>query len=140
MADENAKITVYGAPWCPDCRRSKKFLAEQLVRYNWVDIDENAEGRGFVEAKNNGKRIIPTIVFEDGSFLVEPTNAELASKLGLQAKPKLPVYDLVIIGGGPCGLTAAIFTPPRGSDTRGLERRRHGGQARGTASPAEISP
>src|SRR5258708_22233020 len=134
MADENAKITVYGAPWCPDCRRSKKFLAEQLVRYHWVDIDESAEGRGFVEAKNNGKRIIPTIVFEDGSFLVEPTNAELASKLGLQAKPKLPVYDLVIIGGGPCGLTAAIYTAREGIDTLVIERSGLGGQAGITAA------
>src|SRR5688572_21261543 len=98
MTDEQAKITVYGAPWCPDCHRSKKFLAEQRVRYNWVDVDENAEGRAFVEKINNGKRIIPTIILEDGSFLVEPSNAELARKLGLQTKPKLPVYDLIIIG------------------------------------------
>src|SRR5712691_11847643 len=94
MADENAKITVYGAPWCPDFRRSKKFLAEQLVRYHCVDIDENAEGRVLVEAKINGKRIIPTIVFDNASFMVEPTNAELAHKLGLQTRSKLPVYDL----------------------------------------------
>ncbi len=122
MADENAKITVYGAPWCPDCRRSKKFLSEQLIRYNWVDIDENAEGRAFVEAKNNGKRIIPTILFEDGSLLVEPSNAALAKKLGLQTQPKLPVYDLVIIGGGPCGLTAAIYAAREGIDTLVIER------------------
>ncbi len=129
MADENAKITVYGAPWCPDCRRSKKFLSEQLIRYDWVDIDENAEGRAFVEAKNNGKRIIPTIVFEDGSFLVEPSNAALAKKLGLQTQPKLPVYDLVIIGGGPCGLTAAIYAAREGIDTLVIERSGLGGQA-----------
>ncbi len=133
MADENAKITVYGAPWCPDCRRSKRFLAEQLIRYNWVDIDESAEGRAFVEAKNNGKRIIPTIVFDDGSFLVEPTNADLARKLGLQTKPKMPVYDLVVIGGGPCGLTAAIYAAREGIDTLVIERSGLGGQASLTA-------
>lgn len=129
MADQNAKITVYGAPWCPDCRRSKKFLSEQLIRYNWVDIDTDQAGRSFVETKNNGKRIIPTIVFEDGSFLVEPSNAELAKKLGLANKPKCQVYDLVIVVGGPCGLTAAIYAAREGIDTLVIERSGLGGQA-----------
>ncbi len=66
MADSPSSITIYGAPWCPDCRRSKKFLSEQRVRYTWVDIDQDEAARGFVESKNEGKRIIPTIVFEDG--------------------------------------------------------------------------
>ncbi len=122
-------ITIYGAPWCPDCRRSKKFLTEQLIHFRWVNIDEDAEGRAFVEAKNNGRRIIPTIVFDDGSFLSEPTNAELARKLGLQSKPKRQVYDLIIVGGGPCGLTAAIYAAREGISTLIVERSGLGGQA-----------
>ncbi|HVO41354.1 MAG TPA: FAD-dependent oxidoreductase, partial [Aggregatilineales bacterium] len=129
MANTQATITVYGASWCPDCRRSKKFLSEQLIRYNWVDIDADSEGRAFVEAKNNGRRIIPTIVFEDGSFLVEPSNADLARKLGLQNEPRMTVYDLLIIGGGPCGLTAAIYAAREGFDTLVIERSGLGGQA-----------
>jgi thioredoxin reductase (NADPH) len=104
----DAKVTVYGAYWCPDCRRSKKFLGEQFVPYKWVDIEQNRDGEMFVLEKNMGKRIIPTIVFEDGSFLVEPTNAEVAKKLGLPTEAKKTYYDLIIIGGGPAGLTAAI--------------------------------
>jgi thioredoxin reductase (NADPH) len=77
------KVTVYGAPWCPDCRQSKQFLGEQRVMYNWVDIDQDEKGREYVHQVNDGKQIIPTIVFEDGSILVEPTNAELASKLSI---------------------------------------------------------
>ena len=84
-----AKITVYGAPWCPDCKRSKQFLGEQRVPYDWVDIDQDDEGRGYVQRLNDGKQIIPTIVFEDGSILVEPTDAELARN-GL---------DLMFLGG-----------------------------------------
>ena len=74
-------ITVYGAYWCPDCRRAKKFLAEQFISYNWVDIEQDPDGEQFVIQKNGGKRIIPTIVFADGSFLTEPSNAVLARNL-----------------------------------------------------------
>jgi thioredoxin reductase (NADPH) len=58
-----ADITVYGAHWCPDCRRSKQFLGEHQIPYNWVDIEADSEGEQFVIEQNNGKRIIPTIVF-----------------------------------------------------------------------------
>ena len=76
-ANTASKITVYGATWCPDCKRAKKFLGEQRVHYNWVDIEEHPESQAYVEKVNNGKRIIPTIVFEDGSVLVEPSDADL---------------------------------------------------------------
>ena len=76
-------ITIYGADWCPDCRRSKKFLEAQNIPYNWVDTDQDKAAEAFVKEKNDGKRVIPTIIFEDGSFLAEPSDEELAKKLGL---------------------------------------------------------
>ncbi|MFC1879812.1 FAD-dependent oxidoreductase, partial [Chloroflexota bacterium] len=78
---------------------------------------------------NAGKRIIPTIVFPDGSFLVEPSNAELAKKLGLQTEPKMRYYDLAIIGAGPAGLTAGIYAAREGAETIIVERSGLGGQA-----------
>ncbi|HEY5730245.1 MAG TPA: FAD-dependent oxidoreductase [Anaerolineales bacterium] len=123
------KVTIYGAYWCPDCRRSKKFLGEQYVTYRWVDIEQDKEGEEYVLQKNNGKRIIPTIVFEDDSFLVEPSNAELAKKLGLETEAKQIYYDLIIIGGGPAGLTASIYASREGIDTLLVERSGLGGQA-----------
>lgn len=123
------KITIYGAYWCPDCRRAKKFLGEQFVPYHWVDIEQDKEAEAFVLQKNNGKRIIPTIVFDDGSFLVEPSNAELAKKLGLKTEAKQTFYDLIIIGGGPAGLTAAIYAAREGAETLLVERSGLGGQA-----------
>jgi len=127
MAD--AKVTVYGAYWCPDCRRAKKFLGEQFVPYTWVDIEQDKEGEAYVLKRNDGKRIIPTIVFEDDTFLVEPSNAELAKKLGLKTEAKKVYYDLIIIGGGPAGLTAAIYASREGADTLLIERSGLGGQA-----------
>ncbi len=76
-------ITVYGADWCGDCRRTKRFLDEQQISYHWVDTDENKEAEEFVKAKNNGMRIIPTIIFADGSYLAEPSNAQLAEKFNI---------------------------------------------------------
>ncbi len=122
-------ITVYGAPWCPDCKRSKQFLAEQRVDYSWVDIDADEEARSYVQRVNDGKQIIPTIVFGDGSVLAEPTNAELAAKLGISPKAERETYDLIVVGGGPCGLTAAIYAAREGIETLIVERSGVGGQA-----------
>ncbi len=137
MLDSN--ITVYGAPWCPDCKRSKQFLGEQRVPCKWVDIDQDEESRLYVQEVNNGRQIIPTIVFEDGSVLVEPSNAELAAKMGISPKAKREFYDLAIIGGGPAGLTAALYAAREGIDTLIIERSGVGGQA-GTTEMIENYP
>src|SRR3970282_1294617 len=109
-----ANITVYGAPWCPDCRRSKQFLGEQRIGYAWVDIEEDKTAQALVREKNNGRQIIPTIVFEDGSFLAEPTNDELARKLGLSLKAERSFYEMIIIGGGAAGRAGQILADRTG--------------------------
>jgi len=126
------EITVYGAYWCPDCRQSKQFLGEHQIPYNWVDIETDKEAEEFVIQTNSGKRIIPTIVFADGSFLVEPSNAELAAKLGLKTSASRSHYDLLVLGGGPAGLTAALYAAREYIDTLVIERAAFGGQAAGT--------
>lgn len=123
------EIKVYGAPWCPDCKRAKKFLGEQRVEYDWIDIEEDEDGRRHVEDLQNGGRTIPTIVFEDGSYLLEPSNDELAKKLGLQLAAKRRFYDLIIVGGGPTGLAASIYAAREGFDTLVIEKSALGGQA-----------
>jgi len=123
------QITVYGAPWCPDCRRAKAFLMEQRIPFTWVDIDNDPDGLRFVEELQHGGRTIPTITFADGSHLLEPSNVELAEKLGLQLRAKRMVYDVLILGGGPAGLSAAIYAAREGLDALVIERGALGGQA-----------
>jgi thioredoxin reductase (NADPH) len=122
-------ITLYGATWCPDCRRSKKFLSDQRVPFDFIDLEVHPEATAIVEGYNDGKRIIPTIVFADGSILVEPTNEELAEKIGLHRSAANTTYDVVIIGGGPTGLTTAIYAAREDLRTVVIERSALGGQA-----------
>jgi thioredoxin reductase (NADPH) len=122
-------ITVYGAPWCPDCRRSKQFLGERRIQYRWVDIEQDPQAMAYVEEVNQGNRTVPTIIFPDGDILVEPTNAQLADKLGLQTKASRSYYDVIVVGGGPAGLTASIYTAREGLDTLVIEKSAPGGQA-----------
>lgn len=129
MDETQADITVYGAPWCPDCRRAKQFLGEHRVAYHWVDVDRDPAGMRRIEELNDGKHSIPVILFADRSILVEPTNAELAAKLGLQTKAMAQFYDLIVVGGGPAGITAAIYAAREGISALVIERSSLGGQA-----------
>lgn len=127
MAHTN--IRLYGTDWCSDCKRSKRFLGEQRIHYDYINIEENREGQEFVKKVQNGGLTIPTIVFEDESLLIEPTNAQLATKLGLSTEAKCDFYDLIVVGGGPTGLTAAIYAARDGYDVLVIERSGLGGQA-----------
>lgn len=123
------QIVVYSTIWCPDCKRAKKFFGEQRVPYVNIDIEQDHEAMAYVEKVNNGMRIIPTIAFPDGSILVEPSNSELAKKLGLQTRAKRQFYDTIIIGGGPAGLTSAFYLAREGKDVLVIEKAGLGGQA-----------
>jgi mycoredoxin len=82
LTDEKI-ITLYGTRWCFDSRRSRRVLDRHNIPYTYIDIDENLEGRRFVEQVNRGFRSVPTIVFPDGSILVEPSDEVLRARLGI---------------------------------------------------------
>ncbi len=138
---EKRKVVVYGANWCSDCRRSKKYLGEQRIHYEWRDIEletsESKEAYDFVLAANEkmyGKPMkkIPVIQIVEGQsehLLIEPSNVELAKALGLATEAASTFYDVIIIGGGPAGLTAALYLARDDYEVLVIERSTIGGQA-----------
>ena len=77
----NSNIIIYGTTWCWDCRRARRYLDQNQVAYEWIDIDKNQEAEAYVKKVNRGNRSVPTILFADKSILVEPSNDQLAEKL-----------------------------------------------------------
>ena len=122
-------LTVFGAPWCPHCKRVKKFFAAHRVPYRMVDIDDNPEGIERLKELQGGGQIIPTVVYPDGTHDVNPTNETLATRIGLTLEAGRSTYDLVIVGGGPAGLAAAIYAAREGLDAIVVDASALGGQA-----------
>lgn len=121
--------TVYSAPWCPHCKRVKKFLTAHRVPYDLVDIDEDPATIERLKALQGGGQIIPTVVYADGTHDVNPSDETLALRIGLTLKADRSTYDLVIVGGGPAGLAAAIYAAREGIDAIVVDANALGGQA-----------
>lgn len=83
MKTTTDKVLVYGAMWCSDCRRSKKFLTEQNVNFEWIDVEHDEAANQTMQEINGGVKSIPTIVLPNGQILIEPTNDTLANAIGL---------------------------------------------------------
>ena len=77
-------IIMYTTSWCPDCHRAKHLLNEYGIPYVEIDVEEDANALTLVKQVNRGRRVVPTIIFPDGSILVEPPTLTLAEKLGLK--------------------------------------------------------
>ncbi|MGE5250255.1 MAG: glutaredoxin domain-containing protein [Bacteroidota bacterium] len=74
------QIVMYAVEWCPDCRRAKFFMKRRNIPYEMVNVDEDARGADFVKQVNRGQRSVPTIIFPDGSIMVEPSEEQLTAK------------------------------------------------------------
>jgi thioredoxin reductase (NADPH) len=85
------KIDLYGADWCPDCQRAKAYLKENKIDFNFIDVDLDKEATAKVEAINNGKRIIPTIIINDKNY-TNPDNSTIANVLGINKQGIIKLY------------------------------------------------
>jgi thioredoxin reductase (NADPH) len=120
-------IRVLGHRWSPQALEIKSFLAGNHVPYQWVDIETDAEAIQMLEGSRGRK--LPLVVFPDGEELEAPDAPQMARKIGLRTTADRQFYDLIIIGGGPAGLAAAVYGASEGLKTVMVERQAPGGQA-----------
>jgi len=129
-------IRVAGARWSPQSYAVKEFLSRGGVPYQWVDVEQDPSVAELVTSVAGNLTRLPVVLFADGSALVQPSTGELAEQIGMQTRASLPFYDLVIVGGGPAGLAAAVYGASEGLRTLMVEQETPGGQA-GTSSQIE---
>ena len=129
-------IRLAGSAYSPQSFAIKDFLASNQVPYQWLDMDNEATVRELLSGAAGGAARLPIVFFPDGTALVQPSTRELADKLGMQTRARQPFYDLIVIGGGPAGLAAAVYGASEGLRTILVERSAPGGQA-GTSSRIE---
>lgn len=131
-------IRVIGDRWSPCSHNVKDFLARNQIPYQWMDVEEEKEASKLIDyvANNGNKPKLPLVLFANGDKLEQPTNLQVAEKIGLQTQAAKPFYDLVIVGGGPAGLAAAVYAASEGLSTVMIERSAPGGQA-GSSSRIE---
>ena len=121
-------MTMYGASWCPHCKRVKKFLAAHRVRYTNVDIDANPKAIERLKELQDGGQIIPTVVYPDGTHEVNPSDEALARRIGLPSRPIGRPMTWSSVGRA-AGLAAAIYAAREGIDVIVVEASALGGQA-----------
>ncbi|MFL5613414.1 MAG: FAD-dependent oxidoreductase [Gemmatimonadaceae bacterium] len=131
-------IRVIGHRWSPKSHDVRDFLGRNLVPFKWLDLDVSIEGRDELNKLSTGGNAptLPIVVFPDGDVLSAPELGALGARLGLRSRAEKPFYDLVVVGGGPAGLAAAVYGASEGLRTLLLEREAPGGQA-GTSSRIE---
>ena len=129
--NDDYRIIMYGADWCPDCRKSKAFLTDNKINFQYVEIDkeENAWAIPMIKELNNGKQKIPTVVINEDTVLIEPENEELRQALKIDETKEERIFDSIIIGGGAAGLTTSIYAQRDRFATLILEKKTIGGNA-----------
>ena len=126
--NEVGKVQLFGADWCPDCRRAKSFLRDNGINFDFIDVDQYDWATKKVEEINNGKRIIPTVLIDDAPY-TNPDNVKLTDLLSINVEKEHKIFDTIIIGGGAAGLTTSIYAQRDRFDTLILEKSTIGGNA-----------
>jgi len=122
-------IRILGHRFSAPTHDLRDFIARNRVPGRWLDIEGDREARDLLAACGMGEDCLPVVVLEDGTPLKQPSVADLARRLGVSAEPSTDHYDLVIVGGGPAGLAAAVYGASEGLRTVMVESEAPGGQA-----------
>lgn len=125
-------VRVLGHRWSPRSYAIRDFLARNQLPYRWLDVEaaeRDKEVREAMEIAQRESLTLPAAIFQDGSSLSDPSQADLAAKVGLRTNAATSFYDLLIVGGGPAGLAAAVYGASEGLSTVMIEREAPGGQA-----------
>jgi thioredoxin reductase (NADPH) len=122
------RIQLVGHRWSRESHDARDFLARNQVPFQWLDVEREDEARRLLAAAE-GDGVLPLVLFPDGGSLHGPTITELAERTGVLRRAERPFYDLVIVGGGPAGLAAAVYGASEGLTTALVERDAPGGQA-----------
>jgi thioredoxin reductase (NADPH) len=122
-------IRIVGHRWSAHYNQIRNFLAQNSIPYQLLDAETDATAGQLMESSGVNGKLLPLVVFADGSHLADPSPGAVAEKLGLKTKAALPFYDLVIVGAGPAGLAAAVYGAADGLPTLLIEREAPGGQA-----------
>ena len=120
---------VVGHRWSAESHRIRDYLARNQVPFHWFDADVSSEAKRLLAASATKEPRLPLVVLADGRELEVPTTADLADAVGLVTRPETPYFELLIIGGGPGGLAAAVYGASEGLHTGLVEREAPGGQA-----------
>jgi thioredoxin reductase (NADPH) len=126
---EAGGVRIIGHRFSRDSHEVRDFLARNGVPMTWLDVERDSEARELLQMVNVTEDRLPVALLEDGSVLERPTVLELAERLGVAGQPAQDHYDLVIVGGGPAGLAAAVYGASEGLRTVMVEREAPGGQA-----------
>jgi thioredoxin reductase (NADPH) len=126
---ESGGVRIVGHRFSKDSHDLRDFLARNRVPARWVDVERDGEARQLLRVAGVDEEGLPVALLEDGTVLERPTVLELAERLGVTAQPSAEHYDLVIVGGGPAGLAAAVYGASEGLRTVMIEREAPGGQA-----------
>lgn len=122
-------IRIVGHRWSIQAHSIRDFLARNQVPYQWLDVEDDQAASQLLESAGLDASALPVVIFADGSWLVQPENAQVAEKIGLKSHAAMPFYDLIIVGSGPSGLAAAVYGASEGLRTLVIEREAPGGQA-----------
>ncbi len=131
-----ANLRLIGDRWSADTHELRQFLARNLVPYRWMDVESDVQARRLLELAGTDAGEMPVLVLDDGEVLAHPDLPAVAARIGLHLRAERDAYDLVIVGGGPAGLAAAVYGASEGLGTLLLECNAPGGQA-GTTSRIE---